>query len=129
MASIVIAKHQYNYSASTIYIQLIHPGSPCIYLRSYLQTLQSLTTIHSGFLGRASWLAKNNIWLFDSQPLPSLNRAEMRKPNLHDSTCRTIQHQSRYVQTCTCHVRGSVGIYGTYRILISRRTLCSVSLL
>ena len=98
MASIVIAKpDQYNYSASTIYIQLIHPGSPCIYLRSYLQTLQSLTTIHSGFqLGRlsraGSWLAKNNIWLFDSQPLPSLNRAEMQKPNLHDSTCRTIQH-------------------------------------
>ena len=74
MASIVVAKHQYNYNASTIYIQLIHPGSPCIYLRSYLQTLQSLTTIHSGFLGRASWLANYNIWLFDSQPLPSLNR-------------------------------------------------------
>ena len=93
MASIVLAtKHQYNYSASTIYIQLIHPGSPYIYLRSYLQTLQSLTTIHSGFLGRASWLANYNIWLFDSQPLPSLNRTEMRKPNLHDSTCRTIQH-------------------------------------
>ena len=38
---------------------------------SYL-TLQSLN----------SWLAKNNIWFFDSQPLPSLNSTEIQKPNL-----------------------------------------------
>ena len=73
-------------------------------VRSYLQTLQLLTTIHSGFLGRASWLAKNNIWLLDSQPLPSLNRAEMRKPNLHDSACCTIQHS---VYTIVANITGT----------------------